>query len=86
MNALIHKPAYSTSKQMLWCSVGSAWAVIFALTIGAVLGEPNATGFGTVAVPSMCALIAGMLGIHRHYGSKDMETMAEQSSPTGGQP
>jgi ABC-type xylose transport system permease subunit len=83
---MITKPAYSTSKQMLWCSVTAAWAVIVALTVGAVLGEPNAVAFGTVAVPSMCALIGGMLGIHRHYGSRDMEIMAEQLSPPGGQP
>lgn len=81
---MIKKPAYSTSKQMLWCSVASAWVVIFALTVGAVLGEQQAVGFGTIAVPSMCTLIAAMLGIHRHYGSQDMATMAEQAA-TGGE-
>lgn len=79
------KPSYSTSKQMLWCSVASAWAVIFALTTGAVLGTDQAVGFGTIAVPSMCGLIAAMLGIHRHYGSRDMETIAEHQ-PEDAQP
>jgi hypothetical protein len=80
------KPSYSTSKQMLWCSAAAAWAVIFALTVGAVLGSDQAVGFGTVTIPCMCALIASMLGIHRHYGSLDMKTMTDAVSPPGEQP
>lgn len=83
---MISKPSYTTSKQMLWFSVVSAWAVIFALTLGAVLGEAHAVGFGTIAIPSMCALIAAMLGIHRHYGSQDMKTMADAEPAAEVQP
>jgi hypothetical protein len=77
------KPAYSTSKLALWISSGMAWAVIVILAIGAVMGSEQAVAFGTVAVPSMCMLIAMMLGIHRGFGSLDMRTIAGQQLPEG---
>lgn len=66
----MQKPSYSTSKRALWLSSIMAWAVIVILAIGAAWND-KATEFGTIAVPSMVALIAALLGIHRGFGSMD---------------
>lgn len=71
-------PSYKTSRQAIWISSALAWLVIFLVVGGAVRGSDQAVNLAGVVVPSMVALIAGMLGIHRHYGSKDMQTMAEK--------
>ena len=65
------KPSYSTSKRHLLYSSVLAWSVILICAIGAVMGRSEAVAFGTIAVPSMVALIAAMLGIHRISGSMD---------------
>lgn len=65
------KPSYSTSKRHLLYSSVLAWTVILICAVGAVMGKPEAVAFGTIAVPSMVALIAAMLGIHRISGSMD---------------
>ncbi len=66
----MQKPSYSTSKRALWLSSIMAWVVIFILAVGAAWND-KATEFGTIAVPSMVALIAALLGIHRGFGSLD---------------
>lgn len=68
---LSSKPSYSTSKRHLWLSSAMAWLVIVLCAAGALLGKPEAVAFGTIAVPSMVALIAALLGIHRISGSMD---------------
>lgn len=68
------KPSYSTSKRQLWFSSVMAWAVILVCALGAIMGKPEAVSFGTIAVPSMVALIAALLGIHRISGSMDFRT------------
>lgn len=75
----VEKPSYATSRQAMWISSALAWGVIFAVVIGAIRGSDQAASVAGVAIPSMCMLIAGMLGIHRHYGSRDMETIASQN-------
>jgi ABC-type xylose transport system permease subunit len=69
---MVSKPAYRTSKKALWLSSALAWLVILALTVGACLGSEQAVAFGTIAVPSMVAIIVGLLGVHRGFGSYDM--------------
>jgi hypothetical protein len=68
------KPAYTTSKRAIWLNSFMAWLVILILAIGSIV-QGQALGFASVAVPSLVLLIAGTLGIHRHYGSRDMELM-----------
>jgi hypothetical protein len=68
------KPAYTTSKRAIWLNSFMAWLVILILAIGSIV-QGQALGFASVAVPSLVVLIAGTLGIHRHYGSRDMELM-----------
>jgi ABC-type xylose transport system permease subunit len=77
----VSKPSYSTTKTHLWMSSILAWVVILALTAGAITGSEQAVAFGMIAVPSMAGMIAGMLGVHRHYGSKDFEAAAEHPMP-----
>ncbi len=81
----MNKPSYRTSKQSLWFSTIMAWSVVLILAIGAA-ASGKATEFGTIAVPSMVALIAALLGIHRGFGSMDFraarETLPETPSPS----
>ncbi len=70
------KPSYSTTKAHLFASSLMAWIVILSLTAGAIYGSEQAVSFGAIAVPAMAAMIAAMLGLHRHYGSKDFEATA----------
>lgn len=64
-------PTYTTSKKALWASMALAWVVILALTAGAVAGSDAAVAFGSIAVPSMVAMIVAILGLHRAFGSLD---------------
>lgn len=69
----MEKPRYSTSKAALWLSSACAWLVIFVLAAGAaIFKSEQAVAFGNITVPSMVALILGILGIHRTSGSVDM--------------
>ncbi|WP_440410657.1 NAD(P)+ transhydrogenase beta chain [Neorhizobium petrolearium] len=80
---MIQKPSYTTSKKALWLSSAMAWAVIIALTIGAIW-TGQVIAFAGIALPMMVGLIAVMLGIHRGLGSLDMWTMtrAPAASPS----
>lgn len=71
----IEKPSYTTSKQALWISSAFAWAILIALTIGAVMGSDQAVALANIAFPSLVVLIASMLGIHRAFGSVDMRAI-----------
>lgn len=79
----MEKPSYTTSKRQLWLNSIMAWAVIIILACGSVAGSEQAVAFGTVALPSMVVLIGGMLGIHRHYGSRDMAIMKTDTKEPG---
>lgn len=76
------KPSYGTSKRYLWGSFWASWGIVYLLCAGALFGSKEAVGMATIAIPSLLALIAGMLGVHRHYGSKDFEAAAEHTSPS----
>lgn len=76
----MEKPSYTSSKRSITINTALAWIVIVILAAGAVRGEPQAVAFGTIALPSLCALIAALLGIHRVTGSMDMRTMAERQA------
>jgi hypothetical protein len=78
----VQKPAYTTSKRAIWLNSFMAWIVILILAIGAIM-QGQALGFATVAVPSLVLLIGGTLGIHRHYGNRDMALM--QRGDQGGE-
>lgn len=81
----MEKPSYSTSKRALWLSSFMAWAVILVLAVGAAIGG-KAVEFGTIAIPSMVALIAGLLGIHRGFGSLDYRAAAKADVPAETKP
>lgn len=70
------KPTYGTSKRYLWGSFWAAWGGVYLLITGALFGSTEAVGMATLAIPSLLTLIATMLGVHRHYGSKDFEATA----------
>lgn len=76
----MQKPSYSTSKRALWLSSIMAWIVILILAVGAAMAG-KAVEFGTIAVPSMVALIAALLGIHRGFGSLDFRATARDQTP-----
>jgi|GEM_PF-2001277 len=77
--AVLQKPTYSTTKQALGWSLVLGWVVLLALTGGALAGQRLAIEMAWVMAPSMVALIAAILGIHRAFGSMDMRTMALKS-------
>ncbi|MDX3977168.1 NAD(P)+ transhydrogenase beta chain [Shinella sp.] len=79
------KPSYSTSKRHLLYSSVLPWTVILLCAIGALMGKPEAVAFGTIAVPSMVALIAAMLGIHRISGSMDFRASNLPRDQPGGE-
>lgn len=81
----MQKPSYSTSKRALWLSSVMAWIVILILAIGAAMGG-KAVEFGAIAVPSMVALIAALLGIHRGFGSLDFRASRDQAQDTPAAP
>ncbi|WP_320194724.1 NAD(P)+ transhydrogenase beta chain [Agrobacterium rosae] len=70
------KPSYGTSKRYLWGSFWAAWGAIFLLLFGALAGSREAVDIAPMAIPALLTLIAAMLGLHRHYGSKDFEATA----------
>ena len=72
------KPTYSTTKAHLSASAVMAWVVILALTAGAIYGKEQAVTFGLMAVPTMASMLCAMLGLHRHYGSKDFAVSQAQ--------
>lgn len=78
------KPSYSTSKKHLWFSSAMSWLVILLCAAGALMGRPEAVAFGTIAVPSMVALIAALLGIHRISGSMDFRASNLPRDQPGG--
>lgn len=74
------KPTYGTSKRYLWGSFWASWGGVYLLIIGALVGRTEATGMATIALPALLTLIAAMLGVHRHYGSKDFEATAQSET------
>ncbi len=76
------KPSYGTSKRYLWGSFWASWGAIYLLIMGALLGSTEAVGMSTLVIPSLLTLIAAMLGVHRHYGSKDFEAAASSEVST----
>lgn len=85
MVIMMDKPSYRTTKRALWLSSAMAWAVILVLAIGAAVND-KAVEFGTIAVPSMVAIILGILGLHRGFGSLDMHLMTRGLRPDDGEP
>lgn len=80
------KPTYGTSKRYLWGSFWASWGGVYLLIAGALLGRTEATGMATIALPALLTLIAAMLGVHRHYGSKDFEATAQSETVPPSQP
>lgn len=77
------KPSYSTTKWALKANTFMAWLVILILAAGAAW-KGNSVEFGTIAIPSMVGLILGGLGIHRGFGSWDMQHQLKAQG--GGKP
>jgi hypothetical protein len=80
------KPSYGTSKRYLWGSFWAAWGAIFLLLFGALAGSREAVDIAPMAIPALLTLIAAMLGLHRHYGSKDFEAVASAETSTPSTP
>jgi len=64
-------PGYNFTALYLKSSFVLAWTVILALVIGGLLGSDKADRLADIIVPSMVALIAVNLGIHRGFGALD---------------
>ncbi len=81
------RPSYGTSKRYLWGSFIGAWGAIYLLLIGALFGSAAAVDLAPMVIPAMLAQIGVMLGLHRHYGSRDFEASTRvPSEPAGAEP
>ncbi|MEH3091994.1 MAG: NAD(P)+ transhydrogenase beta chain [Agrobacterium cavarae] len=80
------RPSYGTSKRYLWGSFWASWGAVYLVIIGALFNSTAAMGLSTLVIPSMLTLIAAMLGVHRHYGSKDFEATASAEPTTPSAP
>ncbi|MCM0751933.1 NAD(P)+ transhydrogenase beta chain [Brucella pseudogrignonensis] len=81
MSEPIKEPGYRSTRRYLWGSFYLAWTVIIILTGAAAYGSEQAVAFGTIVIPSMVALIVGVLGVHRGFGSVDFRSQALALSP-----
>ena len=68
---LVKKPGYNLTRQAFWASFCFAWLVILAIVIRGLQGSREAVELAPLVIPSMIALIATLLGIHRGFGSLD---------------
>jgi hypothetical protein len=80
----MEKPSYSSTRRYLWLSGVAAWAVILLLTGGAIMGSEQAVAFGSIALPTMFAIITGNLAVHRGFGSADFRAQGKVQPPTSG--
>ncbi len=71
-------PSYRMTRQIMWPSFALAWVVILVLVAGGLAGKQQAVELAGITIPSMVALIAGLLGIHRWTGSRDFQAMHER--------
>jgi len=76
------RPSYGTSKRYLWGSFWASWGGIYLLIVSAICGSKEAVGLSGFVIPALLTLIAAMLGVHRHYGSKDFEAAASAEAET----
>jgi len=81
MSKPIREPSYRSTRRYLWGSFYLAWAVIIILVAAAALGSVQAVAIAPIVVPSMVALIIGVLGVHRGFGSADFRSQALALSP-----
>lgn len=72
------KPAYRTTRTQLHLSFVFGWVCIFVLIVAGILDRPAAVELAPIVIPSMAALIAALLGIHRFAGSMDFRAMHER--------
>ncbi|MDM9647732.1 NAD(P)+ transhydrogenase beta chain [Rhizobium sp. S163] len=63
-----------------WISFVLSWCILIGLAVAACRGSTEAVALAPFYVPSLCAMIAVLIGVHRSYGSKDFEVA---NSPYG---
>lgn len=80
------KPTYSTTRTQLRISFAAGWICIVMLIAAGIAGRAEAVALAPIVIPSMAALIAALLGIHRFAGSLDFRAAQEGSAPVDGPP
>lgn len=80
------KPRYSTTRMQLRLSFVFGWLCIFVLILAAIAGRSAAVELAPIVIPSMAALIAALLGIHRFAGSLDFRAMYERDDKVSDPP
>ncbi|MBB3461999.1 NAD(P)+ transhydrogenase beta chain [Rhizobium sp. BK377] len=74
------KPSYTMTRRWNWISFVLSWFILVGIAIAAMRGSQEAVAIAPVFVPALCAMIAVLIGTHRHYGSRDFEVA---NSPYG---
>lgn len=76
------RPGYSLTRLAFWVSFVLAWGLIIGIMVaGLVFNAPQTMGLAGIVIPSMVLMVAGLLGIHRAFGSMDMRTAATAAKP-----
>lgn len=76
-------PRYNLTRQAFWASFALAWSLIMLVCWYSITGSEQATALAAIVVPSMVAMIAALLGIHRVAGAMDFRTLTQTRPPDG---
>lgn len=81
------KPGYSLTRHAFLVSFWFAWAALWLMLIVGIFGQEDqkaaVQAIAPIFTPSMVLMVAGLLGIHRAFGSVDMRTAASMKAPEG---
>ncbi|UWU13254.1 NAD(P)+ transhydrogenase beta chain [Rhizobium sullae] len=68
------KPSYRMTRRWNWISFVLSWAILLTIVIAAIQGSQEAVALAPVFVPSLCVMIAALIGIHRYTGAMDYQS------------
>lgn len=68
------KPTYRMTRRWNWISFLLSWAILVGIVVAAVRGSQEAVAIAPVFVPSLCLMIAALIGIHRWTGAMDFQS------------
>lgn len=77
------KPSYRMTRRWNWISFVLSWAILVGIVVAAIRGSQEAVSIAPVFVPSLCLMIAALIGIHRYTGAMDYQSA---TSSTGYSP
>lgn len=84
---MTERPQYRTSKLAMWFCGGFAWSVIINIVVaGTWFDRRGAIEMAGLVIPSMVAMVIGLLGIHRGFGALDYRAKHRAHRPRADPP